>query len=220
MVVFQGKILDGRHRYAACKEAGVDVATLQFSGSEQEAIDYVVAKNLRRRMLSTSQRALVATTLATYSHGGGRNGVGALKAVPHDYPKAVRPARPACGPLRGTSKKRRRPVARCGAESEELRGEFARPTLPAELSVGRLVADVPFGFLLRALDRLRLGAADEAVTLGAALHAADLRLLGEKPLTLHAGELAALGGAIDLLQLAGLAAVEFLGAGRRLIRCS
>jgi N6-adenosine-specific RNA methylase IME4/ParB-like chromosome segregation protein Spo0J len=60
-------ILDGRNRYRAALAVGATVHTRQFRGSDPLA--YVMSKNLHRRQLSQSQRALVAARVATMSQG-------------------------------------------------------------------------------------------------------------------------------------------------------
>ena len=58
ITLFEGKILDGRNRYRACLEAGVEPRFAEYSG-DSPATD-VVAWNLERRHLNATQRAAVA----------------------------------------------------------------------------------------------------------------------------------------------------------------
>jgi ParB-like chromosome segregation protein Spo0J len=69
IIVFEGKILDGRNRYRACKEAGVMAIAEDFSGTVEEARQFVIDANIRRRHLDASQRAMIAAKLATLSDG-------------------------------------------------------------------------------------------------------------------------------------------------------
>lgn len=60
IVLYQGKILDGRHRHTAAKLAGVTPVFRCFIG--QDPIAYV-AKKAFRQHLTTSQRAMIAATI-------------------------------------------------------------------------------------------------------------------------------------------------------------
>lgn len=71
--LYQGKILDGRNRYRAAMAAGVELEKRNFRNFVPEffgnPLDYVLGKNLKRRHLNESQRAMVAARLATMRQG-------------------------------------------------------------------------------------------------------------------------------------------------------
>ena len=70
IVVYEGQILDGRNRYAACQVVGfpIENAITQFEG--RDPVEYVISANLRRRHLDVAQRAMIAEQLATATVGG------------------------------------------------------------------------------------------------------------------------------------------------------
>jgi len=59
--LFEGQIIDGRNRYKACLEVGVEPTFQEYSGDN--AIEFVRINNLHRRDLSSSQRALAIVEL-------------------------------------------------------------------------------------------------------------------------------------------------------------
>lgn len=69
-------ILDGRNRYRACIEAGVEPRFERYEGDDPAA--FVVSINLKRRHLSTTERGIIGSQFATLpvgsnQHGGSRN---------------------------------------------------------------------------------------------------------------------------------------------------
>src|SRR3954463_10312020 len=65
IVIYDGRILDGRNRWRACKAARVDPKTREFRGTLADALAFVVSTNLHRRHLDESQRAACAARAAT-----------------------------------------------------------------------------------------------------------------------------------------------------------
>lgn len=59
IVLFDGKILDGRNRMKACEIAGVDPRFIAWDGEGKSATLYVLSTNLHRRHLTVSQRAAI-----------------------------------------------------------------------------------------------------------------------------------------------------------------
>lgn len=66
ILVFEGKILDGRHRYQTCLELGIEPRIREFVGSYEEAFSHSVALNLGRRHLTTVQRAAAGAGIKAF----------------------------------------------------------------------------------------------------------------------------------------------------------
>ena len=92
--VYQNQILDGRNRYRACQELGIETVTKAWSGTDP--LKFVLSMNLHRRQLTAGQRAFVAVEVEKYlaveakdrqklSKGRGKKGV---EIMPHLNEKA------------------------------------------------------------------------------------------------------------------------------------
>jgi hypothetical protein len=62
-----GVVIDGRNRLKACAIAGVEPRFEVYDASDP--VGFIVSSNLKRRQLNESQRALIATRLATLGRG-------------------------------------------------------------------------------------------------------------------------------------------------------
>ena len=60
IVLHEGKILDGVHRFRACNEAGIKPRYQKWDGEGGTPFQYVWSKNWSRRNLTPSQRAVIA----------------------------------------------------------------------------------------------------------------------------------------------------------------
>src|SRR5580693_4242697 len=60
IVLFEKRILDGRNRAAACESAGRQPRYVEFEGTREEALMFVVSHNLKRRHLT---KQAIADTL-------------------------------------------------------------------------------------------------------------------------------------------------------------
>lgn len=63
--LYEGKIIDGRNRYRACLEAGVEPNFRNYEGSKP-LVDFVVSLNLNRRHLDKFQKAIVGEKIGEY----------------------------------------------------------------------------------------------------------------------------------------------------------
>ncbi|WP_376709102.1 MT-A70 family methyltransferase [Pseudochrobactrum lubricantis] len=67
ILLLEGMVLDGRNRQWACRHAGVKPVYAEFSGSDP--LNFVLSKNLHRRHLTESQRAMVAASIVDWERG-------------------------------------------------------------------------------------------------------------------------------------------------------
>lgn len=67
IVTLEGRILDGRNRYTACVKAGVEPCFTEYQ--RDNPLGFVIRKNMHRRHLDESQRAMVAASLANLEDG-------------------------------------------------------------------------------------------------------------------------------------------------------
>ncbi|MGH7175225.1 MAG: ParB/RepB/Spo0J family partition protein [Minisyncoccia bacterium] len=74
VILLGGQILDGRNRYRACREAAVECKFKEFDG--KDPMEFVVSANLRRRHLSTSERASFAAKLSNFKVGSNQHSEG------------------------------------------------------------------------------------------------------------------------------------------------
>ena len=80
---FKGKILDGRNRLRACKEAGVAPRFTEFPGNGAAAKEFVVSANLYRRHLTAQQkRDLIAKLIKATPEKSNRQIAAQSKASP------------------------------------------------------------------------------------------------------------------------------------------
>jgi len=61
ITIFDGQILDGLNRYRACQSLGIEPITEEYQGND--ALGYVISENIRRRQMTVSQRAMLATEM-------------------------------------------------------------------------------------------------------------------------------------------------------------
>ena len=67
IVIHEGKVLDGWHRYQEASKQGIDIVTKDYRGDDPAG--YVLATNIQRRHLTDDQKAMVAGELAAFDPG-------------------------------------------------------------------------------------------------------------------------------------------------------
>lgn len=67
IIKLDGKILDGRNRFAACKLAGIRPSFDEYQGDDPLA--YVFSQNFTRRQLTESQKGMIGARYATLREG-------------------------------------------------------------------------------------------------------------------------------------------------------
>lgn len=93
IVVHQSAVIDGRNRFLACQRLGIEPKAIEWDGAGTiEA--FVVSKNLHRRHLNESQRAMIAAKLATLRNGqradlAGKNQAGSIDPASPPAPVAT-----------------------------------------------------------------------------------------------------------------------------------
>lgn len=68
-----GRIIDGRNRYRACRQLGVVAPVREYDGDDSKLVAFVVSLNLHRRHLNESQRGMVAARIENLKHGQTRD---------------------------------------------------------------------------------------------------------------------------------------------------
>jgi len=78
IIVQNGYVLDGRHRYRACRELGITPMVSELTVTNEPVEQVVASLNLHRRHLTEGQRAMIAARLANSSVGGNQYTSGAV----------------------------------------------------------------------------------------------------------------------------------------------
>ena len=75
VLMFEGLVVDGRHRWSACAAIGIPPASVDWDGDEETLIRHIVSTNLHRRHLSATDRAILAANYANLPRGTNRHSV-------------------------------------------------------------------------------------------------------------------------------------------------
>ena len=80
IVLFEGKILDGWHRYLAAKRVGIEPEFREFVGSLEEARTFVYGENLPRRHMNLRQKITALLLMNQWLHPRERLSEAAIQA--------------------------------------------------------------------------------------------------------------------------------------------
>lgn len=81
VVLYEGKILDGRNRWKACMELGLVINYEQYPGDNP--LSYVISKNLHRRHLNETQRGVIGARIANMQLGDNQYKTGSANLQTH-----------------------------------------------------------------------------------------------------------------------------------------
>jgi len=86
--LYEGRVLDGRHRFKACKQLGIEPDFVESAINEQTPESYVWSLNAARRHLTPSQKAMIAVPIkqAEAKKAKGRQ-IRKPKSVPEKVPE-------------------------------------------------------------------------------------------------------------------------------------
>lgn len=133
--LYEGKILDGRNRYAQCLDRDIDPRFEEYKG--KDPLGFAISKNLHRRHLSESQRAMVAAKLVTAKKGGQPGGESAnLPIQPTTAKEAARRLNVSESSVKGAQKVRKKGTPALVKEVEK-----GTVTVAAAAKVADLPAD-------------------------------------------------------------------------------
>ena len=66
IMTYEGQIIDGRARYRACRELGIEPWMEEWKGSFKGVLSYIFGQALHRRQLNQSQKAVLALDFLPY----------------------------------------------------------------------------------------------------------------------------------------------------------
>jgi len=122
--VYEDKILDGRNRYRACQTADIKPQFMKYT--KDNPLQFVVSKNLYRRHLNESQRAVIAAKVAN---------------MPKHLHKTDRPiglSQPEAAKMFNVSERTIRRVKSVGREAPELIPEIKSGNITAHQAIKKV----------------------------------------------------------------------------------
>lgn len=90
ILVYEGKIIDGRHRYWACMELGIEPIVSEVAAgslNDTELVNLAISVNVHRRSLTASQRAALAASLLPFFEDQAKKRQGARTDITEKIPE-------------------------------------------------------------------------------------------------------------------------------------
>jgi ParB-like nuclease family protein len=142
IVLLDGKILDGRNRYLACKKAGREPIAVNYDMASGSPEEFVWSKNAERRHLTPDQKRDLAAKLLKADPGKSNRQIAAKAKVDHKTAGAVRTELEACGEIphvpKTTDTKGRQQPARKPAKPKPKPPKYRSDVLTLSSSVDQL----------------------------------------------------------------------------------
>lgn len=137
LVVFEGMILDGRHRKMVCERLGFAPPVRVFEGTEDDARALVISLNLRRRHLNTEQKRNLIAKLLNASPEKSNNAIATAAKVDDKTVAKVRADMEARSEIpnvaaRTDTKGRAQPAKKPAKAKGAAASKPAAPTRPAK----------------------------------------------------------------------------------------
>jgi len=116
ITLYEGQILDGRHRARACAELGIEAMVREYEGDDPRT--YILSANVRRRHLTTTQKALIV-----------------LEVLPA-YKKRAKQRKVEGARVAGQSSAPGRPAETSGSVEPDVPDKRARAEAAEEIGIG------------------------------------------------------------------------------------
>ncbi|MGI8594682.1 MAG: ParB N-terminal domain-containing protein, partial [Solirubrobacteraceae bacterium] len=116
ITLYEGQILDGRHRARACAELGIEPEMREYEGDDPRT--YILSANVNRRHLTITQKALIV-----------------LEVLPA-YKKRAKQRKVEGARLAGQSSAPGRPAERSGSVEPDLSDKRARAEAAEKIGIG------------------------------------------------------------------------------------
>lgn len=123
ITLYEGQVLDGGNRYAACLEAGVEPHFVGFTGGDIAA--FVLSANMHRRHLSQGQNAAIIAQVTNWAEANQRGGRRATDSIP-TIPLATVAERAKAS---GTSPRTQRTADKIAKAAPDVIAEVAQGTM-------------------------------------------------------------------------------------------